>query len=349
MIPTISVVIPVYNRFDVLVASVESVLGQTVPVHEVLIVDDGSEDETPQKVPLLISERPMWKKSVRYIRQENCGQSVALNRGISEATGEWIAFSANDDLWLPAKLEWQLRALDQHGPETGLCFTDAWFMNNPHMKGNLWRHYGCELPDTTGVIEHPAEMIAGGKYLAWVQSILVRTELVRRAGGFDTELRYLEDQDFLFRIGLLTKFCYVSMPMVLIDRSPAEIRHVGVSKKWHDIDFALRMDQRRLESQWLLCRDLSTSLHRQIRRNLMLNQSHWANYFLERREFDKAREAMRKAIRMRQEFRIWVKLALVMAAPGFARFVFLRRDKGGKPRHDRTSWQTNSGSASNLS
>jgi len=130
MQPTISVVIPVYNRFDCLKRSVESVLAQTLPVSEVILVDDGSIDGTSELLPRYIAENQMWRDRVSYVHQDNQGPNVARNTGIAHAKGDWLAFNDNDDLWLPQKLEWQFQALDQFKDQCGACITDAWFMNN---------------------------------------------------------------------------------------------------------------------------------------------------------------------------------------------------------------------------
>ncbi|HSJ30226.1 MAG TPA: glycosyltransferase family 2 protein [Longimicrobiales bacterium] len=102
---SISVVIPTYNRAELLVRTVRSVLAQSTPATEILVVDDGSTDHTPD----VCREFP---EPVRCIRQDNRGLPGARNRGITEARGEWIALCDSDDLWHPHKLERQLAALD---------------------------------------------------------------------------------------------------------------------------------------------------------------------------------------------------------------------------------------------
>src|SRR5260370_10795918 len=134
MNPSVSVIVPVYNRPDVVKYAVDSVLAQTLPVAEVIVVDDGSTEDVEKEVRRNIAEKQAWRERVQYIYQKNQGQSVALNNGIARAKGEWIAVNASDDMWLPHKLEWQFRALEKYQGQCGLCFTDAWFMNNPYMK-----------------------------------------------------------------------------------------------------------------------------------------------------------------------------------------------------------------------
>src|SRR6185295_19151753 len=92
----ISVIIPAYNQARWLPECIESALQQTLTAHEIIVVDDGSTDDTRE----VVSRYP-----VRHIYQKNAGVSAARNRGIQEATGEWIALLDGDDYWLPRKLE----------------------------------------------------------------------------------------------------------------------------------------------------------------------------------------------------------------------------------------------------
>src|SRR5271157_1009675 len=252
----VSVIIPTYNRADVLRYSVDSVLAQTYPVSEVIVVDDGSSDGTAEMVEGEIKRNCMWRDRVRYFYQSNQGQSAANNLGISKATGGWLGFNANDDLWLPWKLEWQVRALEKFGA-CGLCFTDAWFMNNPYMKTTVFGLAGRPDRQAIGVANDAVHLIAAGQHPVWMQTVLVRSDLVRQVAGLDPALRYSEDHDFMFRMALVTKFCFVSMPMVLIDRSPAQNRHTGEARNWHREEFCLRMDQYRFEKQLALSTELS--------------------------------------------------------------------------------------------
>ena len=111
----VSVVIPTYNRARWLPGAVDSILAQSSPPAEVVVVDDGSTDETPAVCRGL-------RSPVRCVRQENAGAAAARNRGIREARCEWVAFQDSDDLWNPEKLEVQWAALARH-PEAGWCIS----------------------------------------------------------------------------------------------------------------------------------------------------------------------------------------------------------------------------------
>jgi len=117
----VSVVIPTYNRAEVVRASIESVLAQTHRNIEVIVVDDGSRDHTRQVVE-------SYGDPVRYVYQANAGVSAARNTGFVHARGEFVALLDSDDQFLPWKLEAQLRVLERH-PEVGMVWTDMTAVN----------------------------------------------------------------------------------------------------------------------------------------------------------------------------------------------------------------------------
>jgi len=331
MNPSVSVVIPVYNRFELLRYSVESVLRQTVPVSEVILVDDGSFDGTSELLPAYITENPTWRERVRYFHQQNQGPNVARNLGIEKAKGEWLAFNDNDDLWLPQKLEWQFRALEQFKNQCGACITDAWFMNNADMKMTLFQLAGKQHHESIGVIADPLRYMlernsTEGIHPVWLQNLIARTELVRHVGGFDPAFRFGDDDDFAFWLGCATKFCFVNMPMVVIDRTPKAERHVGASKNWDDADFRLRMAQKRMEKRLRKSEGLPAEIRRMIRRDLAAVHSGWANWYLQRAEYGKAREAVSEAARLHPTLNLAVKWVLTRCAPKLARKAVQVRD-----------------------
>ena len=123
-LPKVSVIIPSYNRARQLKATLSSVFAQTLPPFEVFLVDDGSTDDTAEVLTAFKREFADWGHRLRNIHQENQGKSVALNRGLQDAGGDWIAFNDSDDLWHKEKLSLQFDALRQF-PDCGGCFSDA--------------------------------------------------------------------------------------------------------------------------------------------------------------------------------------------------------------------------------
>jgi len=332
---SVSVIIPAYNRANMLKLVVESVLAQTLPVLEIIIIDDGSTDDTAEVVQRALVEIPSWRERVHYFHQVNQGISGALNAGIAKAQGDWIGFTAQDDLWLPWKLEWQWRALDKY-KDCGLCFTDAWFMNNPYMKMTLFEFAQRRFAGPLGKIDDPVGLVVG-KHPVWTQTMIARTDLIRQVGSLDPFLRYSEDHDFLFRMGLATKFCYVGMPMVLIDRSPADVRHLGEAKNWHKEEFRLRMDQYRFEKQETLGKDLSGATRDAIRANLRCIHSAWSNWHMEQGQYEQGRASLAKSLAYGFTLGLAAKWLLFRMAPGLGK-ALLTRDKSKAVRFDRVSW-----------
>ncbi len=335
---SVSVIIPTYNRSDVLRHSVESVLNQTYPVTEVIIVDDGSTDGTSDQIERQKKISGLWRDRVRYIHQSNQGQSVANNTGIANAQGDWLGFNANDDLWLPTKLELQFRAIDKVGEDYGVCFTDAWFMNNPYMKKSVFEAAGTAKEQPFGIVKDATRLIGSGKHPVWMQTVVARTDIVRQAGGVDPNLRYSEDHDFMFRLSFLTRFCFVSMPMVLIDRSPAEARHLGEARNWHREEFCLRMDQYRFEKQLKLSEGSSRQTQDLGRQNLNRIHKAWANWHIARGEYREALGSISQAARYGSSAGLAAKWLGVRLAPPLLRWA-VARDKKHSVRADRLSWQ----------
>ena len=117
--PKVSVIIPAYNASDYIAAAINSVLRQTFKDYEIIVVNDGSTDNTVDVLKPFMSR-------IRYIYQDNKGEKGAKNTGIKLAEGEYIALLDSDDLWMEDKLERQVPILDESGPEVGIIHTDYW-------------------------------------------------------------------------------------------------------------------------------------------------------------------------------------------------------------------------------
>jgi glycosyltransferase involved in cell wall biosynthesis len=314
--PKVSVVIPTYNRADKVQKGVESVLGQTFTDLEVIVVDDGSSDDTGEILHHAFGDR------IRYYFQPNQGVSVARNRGIEEAKGEWIAFLDSDDLWEVEKLECQLKALERFGSKYGACYTDVRFFNHTETRtmfqlaeGN-YRHQ-----DTMGVNTDVLRLLVkpeGAGMVVCLSSLIARKDAMKEIGGFDTGLLYSQDSEFMFRLAMLTGFCYVNRPLVLFDRSPVENRHVGVSSVWNKQEFFLSDSQLRLESLLRLTGNQSVAIRNLVRHQLGSIHSGWVNCHLEAGQYGKARAAAYKAVQMNMTLNFVVKWLLTWISPQLA-------------------------------
>ncbi|MCS7062099.1 MAG: glycosyltransferase [Anaerolineae bacterium] len=209
--PTVSVVIPAYNQASFLGAAVHSVLAQTFPDYEAIIVDDGSTDNTPQVAAEFTDPR------VRYLRQHNCGLSAARNTGIRNAVGELISFLDSDDLFFPDKLAVlvdALRARSDWGMVAGQSI-----LIDEHGQ-SLGRSFATPLPEQ------------GAQLLLWnplhVGSVLLRRGWLDRVGVFDETLRSYEDWDMWLRLARAgCRFGWVDRPVSLYRIHRAQMTRKG--------------------------------------------------------------------------------------------------------------------------
>ena len=324
-LPTVSVIIPTYNRAERVSAAVKSVMAQTPSELEIIIVDDGSSDGTEKVI------RPFVEGSggrISYFRQDNRGVSAARNKGIALARGEWIAFLDSDDVWIPEKLEWQFRAIRQSGGRCGACYANARLVYGADNKPTVFEVSGVLHRDAIGMLTDATRLIVTPRRTMpiWLPTLVMRAELVRCAGGFDPQLSLGEDVDFIFRLASLTNFCFVNMPLVDIDRAPACERHIGTSEILDRVDFRLLQTQYRLD-KWLdLSTDLPQDVRRLVRRNLGSVHSAWANWYLGKKDFENARRAISLAAGYDMTPGIALKWLLIKFAPQAIRKGIVRRE-----------------------
>jgi glycosyltransferase involved in cell wall biosynthesis len=318
----ISVIIPTYNRAPQLITSVNSVLAQTHREFEIVVVDDGSIDSTAQTIQTIVNrthDSGSQLPRIRYFYQSNKGQSVARNKGVAEAIGEWIAFLDSDDRWLPEKLEWQVRAIERFKDNCGACFTDACLVDGQGLDTTAFRKAGREYKELVGVVRDPTRSLAKAFGGTWVQTLVARRDLIMKIGGFDSDLHFGEDYDLLFRLSLVTGYCYVNRPLAVIDRTTAVLDPTVASRSWDRIDFRLRGRQYMYEKWLNLRREYPRDVRRTIIHNLRGVHSGWTNWYLENKQFDKARRAVSKATKYHMTPQLAVKWLLTWIAPHIAR------------------------------
>lgn len=320
MSPKVSVLIATYNRAGLLQAAIESVLQQTFSDYEIVVADDGSTDGTAEVMaPYLSDTHPAYGK-VHYFQQQNQGKSVALNQALAKARGEWIAILDSDDVWLPEKLEWQFRAIERF-PECSVCFTDCQFVNNPKMDTTAFRFFGRSLGEMLGKIDDAPKFLLETP-CALIITLLFRASLVREAGGFDPLLRFTEDYDFTFRLGLVSPMCYVNLPLAVADRSGN--RHSGTSVIWDDVEFRLRCEQYRYE-KWLQDAQVTEGIRGRIVERLRSVHSSWANVHLATRNYRAAKHSIARALHYERKPNLFIKWLLTAVCPDLMRQIALRR------------------------
>jgi glycosyltransferase involved in cell wall biosynthesis len=321
--PRLSVIIPTYNRAALLRRALGSVFRQTFTDYEIIIVDDGSTDCTRAQVGQISAERPAVNQRIRYFFQKNQGKSVALNHGLSEAKGEWIAFLDSDDIWLPGKIEDQFRTLRRFAPQCEACFTNALFINHPSLKGTSFEHAGKRYPGSAGIIPDSPDLVT--QFWIYMQTILVHSRVMNKVGGFDPALWTWQDADFVFRLSLETQLCYVNSPLVLIDRTPN--RSIGLTeRRLRLVKESSALRQRMLEN-WigLVKQRGATRLLRRIRFDLRCARSEQANGLLIDRKYREARHSVALAARAELTCGIAAKWVLATVVPSLLRRLVIRR------------------------
>lgn len=201
MRPSVSVVIPTYNFAAFLPGAVEGVRAQGREDLEIIVVDDGSTDETPAVLEVLAKENA----NLRWFRQENAGAAAARNRGVGEARGRFVAFLDADDLWLPGKLAAQFEALAEK-PEAAFSYTDV-TLRHPN---------GVDEDLACGVADQPLLLQLLGGNLFATPTVLARRECFEEVGLFDPSLRTGEDWDMWMRLAAHFEHVRVARPLTVI-------------------------------------------------------------------------------------------------------------------------------------
>ena len=213
---TVSVIIPTYNRCHYVPNAIESVLAQTYTDYEMIVVDDGSTDNTKAAL------RPYLDK-IHYIFQPNAGVSAARNAGIRAASSELIAFLDSDDRWLPRKLELQLPLMAEEN--VVLSFTNWHFIDSS----------GNKPPKFDTSIDHIKRGESGISVTArpngpaiLLGTCIIRHSALTRSGMFDERMRIAEDSRLLYRLAF--EGCFTSSAEVLYEvnvdeRRPHQLTH----------------------------------------------------------------------------------------------------------------------------
>lgn len=209
---SVSVIIPAYNSRKTIVKSLDSIINQTVAINEVLIIDDGSTDDTAELVSNYIDKHT--SQNIKLLQQANSGPSSARNLGIKHAKSDLIAFLDSDDQWLPDKTREQIELFKTHGRELCLvgCLTLQSKKNNTNynfitvdFKDLLWRNY----------FSTPTVMI-------WKELLL--------ENSFNINQKYSEDYNLWLRVASKGKIILINKVLVVLDDKPV-YGHTGLSSQ----------------------------------------------------------------------------------------------------------------------
>jgi len=226
---------------------------------------------------------------IRYVHQANLGASAAQNKGVQLARGKWISILASDDLWLPTKLEAQLKVVATLGEDFGACFTNCDFFGNTHVIPSAFEQAGWHEELPFGPLEEPFKIILARYPAIYVQSLLVLRSLVESPNGFDERIVVAEDTDLLFRLAFKTKFCFVNERLVRIDRTPS--REVGLMELFsRDDDRAFGSREHVLQKWICLPENMDPELRRMLEEWLKGSYYNWLVTKLYRFRYMKAFE-----------------------------------------------------------
>lgn len=192
--PTVSVVIPTNRGGDFLAEAVASVRRQTLAVHEIILVDDGSPGAGLASVAAELG--------ISYRRQEPSGVSVARNRGVAACSGEWVGFLDDDDIWHPERIAAMMQAAGTRA-DVVACYTGGWWMDASGTPFGEW-------PGTPGTTE---QFLRGEVNTPILGTMLIRRDTYQSVGGFLPSFRQAEDDELILRLLQAGAFVGVDRPL----------------------------------------------------------------------------------------------------------------------------------------
>ena len=195
--PKVSVIIPTYNREEFITETINSVLNQTYKDFEIIVVDDGSTDNTKQKLE-------SFKSKIKLIEQKNSERAIARNNGVKNSKGKYLAFLDSDDIWIKNKLEKQVELLDSK-PEVILTYGQSLRINEHGQKIKIAKR---QLEGYSGKV---FERLLLRNFIVSATPI-IRREYFDKTEGFQTKYIPYEDWEFWLRFSLLGKFYFFNNP-----------------------------------------------------------------------------------------------------------------------------------------
>ena len=254
--PIVSVVIPIFNGAPFVAKAVESILAQGITGVEIIVVDDGSTDGTQAVLAELATT-----VGIVWFQQDHGGPARSRNRGIREASGEFIALLDCDDVWLPGKLEAQL-AIMRARPEVGVVHTDYEVVNE---EGRVEERARARYS------QEPLVQAFAGGHTALPSTLLMRRSVLDQVGALDPDLYGSEDSDLTIRLYTVTEFECVDQVLVRKLQRGHGYRDMAFDEVTHrkKILASRRRFLERLDQRPALTSEQRTALNRE-----------WANFFL---------------------------------------------------------------------
>lgn len=217
---TVSIILPTYNRAHLLLPVLESILNQDFGDFELIVVDDGSTDDTPQ----IISDIQTRDSRLRYVKlSENRGPSFARDEGFKYVMAKYVALADSDDLWVRGRLKEQVEVLEQH-PQIEILFGD--YLNIDHVHNSRDTGFALSavgmqeltlrhLSDDLWLIEQGVEKAILRSNFIGTPTVILRKEVFARVGGFDRMLQASEDLEFHWRAAISgTQYAFINKPLI---------------------------------------------------------------------------------------------------------------------------------------
>lgn len=211
--PLVSVIIPAYNHELYIEEALQSVVNQTYPNIELIVINDGSTDGTAGIIEKFIQVNN--ERNIQYVNKENEGVCKTLNKGLNMSTGDYVAFLASDDLWLPDRVSIQLEFMEQN-QNIGMLFSDAWFLRFNSQTDIKWSDYkqGINNYFKNGIQNTDMYMLLLTRAIIPALTVLIKKQVLDKVGFFDENLVY-EDDDMWLRIAREYPIAYIDMPLAL--------------------------------------------------------------------------------------------------------------------------------------
>jgi glycosyltransferase involved in cell wall biosynthesis len=298
-LPKVSVIIAAYNVAEYIGETLASVFAQSFSDYEVIVVDDGSEDE----VELAKALAP-FRERIVYLRQENRGVAGARNTGIGAARGEFVAFLDADDLWEPEFLREQIDFVEHD--EYDLAYTDALLFGDSEYAGRTF----MDVAPSAGEVNFASLIAADCNVIG--SAVVARRQSLIEAGLFDENLRNAQDFDLWIRMSLRgARMGYQKKALARYRYREGSLSGDAVNR----VNRELRV-YRKVLAQYDLDANQRGQVERAIQRldrelNLVLGKEH-----LNRREFDEALECFHKAKAIQSNWKLRASCALLSFAPG---------------------------------
>lgn len=219
----LSIIIPLYNKENKIANTMKSVLSQSFQDFEIIIVDDGSTDNSVSEVKKIDDPR------IRLISQTNAGVSAARNRGIQEARGEFIAYLDADDEWNPKYLETQASLIHKY-PQCKVHATNYEFRDT---EGNITPTTinNLDIQEQDGVLDNYFEVAAVSHPPLWTSAVVVNKEAIMSIGGFPEGIKSGEDLLTWARLAVQYKIAYCKTPMAFFNNNGPDERGMNEDQK----------------------------------------------------------------------------------------------------------------------